>query len=50
MSNMLDYLRWRGDLSMDKVPVGEVDGLILSQLAMLFWENAWRPCATLLLT
>ena len=43
MSNMLDYLRWRGDLSMGNVPVGEVDGLILSQLSMLFWENAWQP-------
>ena len=42
MSNLLDYLRWRGDLPMTAVPLGGVDGLILAQLSMLRWENALR--------
>jgi len=40
MSNLLDYIRWRGDLPLTRVPLGGVDGLILSQLSMLRWENA----------
>ena len=43
MSNMLDYIRWRGDLSLAVVPVNEVDGLILAQLSMLHWENSLEP-------
>ena len=39
MSNMLDYIRWRGDLPFSTVPLGEVDGLILAQLSMIFWEE-----------
>ena len=39
MSNMLDYIRWRGDLPLEREPLGGVDGLILSQLAMLRWEH-----------
>ena len=40
MSNLLDYIEWRGDLPMEAVPFGEVDGLILSQLAYIRWEEA----------
>ena len=40
MANMLDYITWRGDLPFETVPVGEVDALILAQLAMQRWENA----------
>ncbi len=40
MANMIDYLVWRGDLPFPAVPVGEVDGLILAQLAMINWEKA----------
>lgn len=47
MSNMLDYIRWRGDLSFDAVPLGEVDGLILAQLAMLRWEGGLEDAASL---
>ncbi|MBO4318779.1 MAG: DUF2974 domain-containing protein [Mailhella sp.] len=43
MSNMLDHIRWRGDLSFSSVPLGEADGLVLSQLAMIFWEKAMAP-------
>jgi len=33
MTNILDYIRWRGDLLMEKVPFCDVDALILSQLS-----------------
>ena len=39
MSNLLDYLAWRGDISFKTLPVNEVDGLILAQLAMIRWEG-----------
>lgn len=47
MSNMLDYLRWRGDISLDAVPLTEVDGLILAQLAMPRWEKGLEDAAPL---
>ena len=28
MSNLMDYLEWRGDLTFDNSPVNEVDNLI----------------------
>lgn len=40
MSNMIDYIKWRGDLPIDKIPVGEVDALILAQFSMMRWEGA----------
>lgn len=33
MSNIMDYLDWRGDLTFDQSPFNEVDNLILAQLA-----------------
>jgi hypothetical protein len=33
MTNMLDYIKWRGDLLMEKVPFCDVDALILAQLS-----------------
>ena len=33
MSNFLDYLDWRGDLSFDRDPFNEVDNLIFSEIA-----------------
>ena len=33
MNNALDYLEWRGDLSIEAAPLGEVDLFICSQLA-----------------
>jgi len=33
MSNMLDYIKWRGDLSFDDSPFNEIDAMIFSQLA-----------------
>lgn len=35
MANMLDYIKWRGDLSFEVAPFNEVDNLILSELAYL---------------
>ena len=35
MANTLDYLDWRGDLSLETAPFCEVDSLLLSQLAYL---------------
>lgn len=43
MSNLLDYIVWRGDLPFAAAPFNEVDGLILAQLSMLRWENALGP-------
>lgn len=33
MSNIMDYLDWRGDLTFEQSPFNEVDNLILAQLA-----------------
>ena len=33
MANLLDYLDWRGDLTLDRDPFNEVDNLILAELA-----------------
>ena len=35
MSNIMDYLAWRGDLSFEASPFNEVDNLILSELAYI---------------
>lgn len=43
MSNILDYMRWRGDLSLESAPFGEVDNLVLSELSNLRWEVLWQP-------
>lgn len=39
MANMIDYLKWRGDLSFDVVPFGEVDQLICSRIAYLPFDG-----------
>ncbi len=39
MSNIIDYVKWRGDLSFSKSPFNEVDGLIFSKLAYLVFDN-----------
>ena len=35
MANIIDYLKWRGDITFDQVKLGEVDNLILSLLAFV---------------
>ena len=39
MPNILDYIDWRGDLSFEKDPFNEVDGLILAQLSYIIFDN-----------
>ena len=39
MSNILDYIDWRGDLSFDESPLCEVDLLILAELSYLQLEG-----------
>ena len=39
MPDIFDYLSWRGDLTMDKVPPGPVDTLILSELCYIGFEG-----------
>lgn len=39
MSNILDYLSWRGDLPFTAAPFNEVDNLILSELCYLDLKN-----------
>lgn len=39
MSNMLDYLEWRGDLSFSQSPFNEVDNLIMSMLSYIHFEG-----------
>ena len=38
-SNIFDYINWRGDLTFDKVPVCEVDGLIFSILSYVDYAD-----------
>ena len=35
MANILDYLDWRGDLSLTAAPFNEVDNLILAELSFV---------------
>ncbi|MBQ9519559.1 MAG: DUF2974 domain-containing protein [Firmicutes bacterium] len=39
MPNILDYIDWRGDLTFEKDPFNEVDGLILAQLSYIIFDN-----------
>lgn len=39
MPNMLDYLKWRGDLSFDQDPFNEIDNLILTRFSYLPLEK-----------
>ena len=39
MANLMDYLDWRGDLSLAQAPFNEVDNLILSELAFIDFDG-----------
>lgn len=39
MANLMDYLEWRGDLTLEKSPFNEVDNLILSQLVYVDFKG-----------
>lgn len=39
MGNLLDYLAWRGDLSLAQVPFGAVDALVLAALSYVHFDG-----------
>lgn len=39
MANLLDYLRWRGDLSFSADPFNEVDNLVLAELCFIDFSH-----------
>ncbi|MDR2842962.1 MAG: DUF2974 domain-containing protein [Spirochaetaceae bacterium] len=39
MSNVFDYLEWRGDLSFDSVPFNPVDNIIFSIISYFPWDD-----------
>lgn len=39
MTNLFDYIKWRGDLSMQIDPFNDIDGLILSELVYVEFEK-----------
>lgn len=39
MANIIDYLEWRGDLTLDQDPFNDVDSLILCQLAYMKFDH-----------
>ena len=39
MPDMFDYLKWRGDIPFSQMPLNPVDGLILSTLSYIGFEN-----------
>ncbi len=43
MANILDYIKWRGDLSLSASPFNEVDNLILAELCFIDFENIVPP-------
>ena len=52
MTNILDYIKWRGDLLMERVPFCDVDAVILSQLSYtrltgVVAENFWDEPVTI---
>ena len=42
MSNLMDYLDWRGDLTFREAPFNEVDNLILAQLVYVEFAELFR--------
>ncbi len=43
MANLLDYLDWRGDLTLEQAPFNEVDNLILAELSYLDFRGIVPP-------
>lgn len=39
MQGMVDYVKWRGDLSFEKAPQNEIDALILSEISYIPFEK-----------
>ena len=43
MTDLFDYLFWRGDLPMEQIPFNQVDGMILSRFAYVPFEYFAEP-------
>lgn len=43
MSNIIDYVKWRGDLSFSNSPFNDVDGLVFSKLSYLIFDGIINP-------
>ena len=43
MANMIDYLVWRGELTLEASPWNEVDGLLLATLSYLNFHGIQHP-------
>lgn len=46
MNNLINYLKWRGDLSFDISPLNEVDALIFSELVYLDFRDIQKITAS----
>ena len=42
MSNIIDYIKWRGDLTFSQDPFNEIDNLILSQFSWMITASILR--------
>ncbi len=40
MTDIFDYLYWRGDLSTEQIPMNAVDGMVLARMSYLPFEYA----------
>lgn len=43
MSNIIDYIKWRGDIGVDASPFNDIDCLILSQITMINFKGIIPP-------
>ena len=43
MANLMDYLDWRGDLTLEISPFNEVDALILAELSFVDFDGIVPP-------
>ena len=39
MSDLFDYLNWRGDLSFEQSPFNKIDALLLAQVAYCLFDG-----------
>ena len=39
MSNIVDYIKWRGDLNFKSSPINEIDNLIMARISYLPFEK-----------
>ncbi|MBQ8094792.1 MAG: DUF2974 domain-containing protein [Clostridia bacterium] len=46
MSNLIDYLKWRGDLPLSRDPLNKIDCLLFAQLSYIQWELVWNKTET----